>query len=85
MKVYELIKELERFDGDKEIKFWIENLNSSKRYDMETDIIDIRYENNIEFCDREHEYPRIDGWNWVYIRLKDPWEIEIREEDYINV
>ena len=72
MTVYELIEKLEEFDGNEEVKFWITNLNSSKREDMETYIIDITYEYNILFCDREHEYPRRNGWDCVYIRLEDP-------------
>ena len=72
MKVKELKEKLEEFDENEEIKFWIENLNSSTRNDMETDILYIGYEHNIKFCDNDHEYATRDGWDWVYIRLKDP-------------
>ena len=72
MKVKELIEKLKEFNENEEIKFWIDNLNSSKRNDMETDILYIGYEYNIRFCDGEHEYPTRDGWDWVYIRLRDP-------------
>ena len=72
MKVREFIKKLEEFDGNEEIKFWVSNLNSSKRDDMETDIIDIRYEYNIQFCDNDHEYPTRGGWDCVYIKFKNP-------------
>lgn len=72
MTVYELIQKLEEFDGNEEVKLWITNLNSGSREDMETEIIDIKYEYNILFCDGEHEYPHRDGWDCVYIRLADP-------------
>lgn len=72
MIVKELIEKLEEFDENEEIKFWISNLNSWKRNDMETDINYIGYKYNIQFCDSDHEYPTRDGWDWVYIKLKDP-------------
>lgn len=83
MKVYELIKELERFDGDKEVIFWIHNLNSWKRYDMQIKLADIRYDDGIVFCDREREFPIYRWGSGVYIEFSEPWEIEIKEEDYI--
>ena len=61
MTVKELIEKLKEFNEDEEIKFGIDNLNSSKRNDMETDILYIGYEYNIRFCDGEHEYPTRDG------------------------
>jgi len=72
MKVWELIDFLSEYDREEEIKFWVSNLNSSKREDMQTEFDYIEYKDDIIFCDSEREYPRYSEWSGVYVKFKDP-------------